>query len=246
MKTTFTPIALMISIMIAMASCTSTKPSKTPEQIPPIEVVTPPEVVELPPTAEVIHTPLPAEVTPTPAPAHPVIVVPTPTEVKESKQIKVTIKRLLNFNSAQEKRFRRIAANVEVVINTVEFKGEVTLHKYNGKSMFVSTKDTPAQVYAKIMAKDWALDYRLEALSRITSRNVIGYTLPSVTWIAFNSYKWSYLDDADIAANICHEYGGHKFGRYDHDQNWSASRDHSAPYWLGTACERVYRKLYKL
>jgi len=153
----------------------------------------------------------------------------------------VEVKSLRGFNSIQELRFRHISANVQLVINHKLFREKILTHTYNKKLDFVDTTDTPAQVYAKIMSKPWVLEYRLE---KIKNTSVIGYTYPSVSWIALSSGKWLNLKDWEIARNICHEYGGHKFGRYSHAMKWSRSRDFSAPYGIGKACSDVYKVLF--
>lgn len=156
--------------------------------------------------------------------------------------VRVQVLSLKGFSGEQELRFRHIAAGVERVINLKSFEEMVKAHSYQGKNYFVDTQDTPAQVFAKITSKDWLLEYRIE---RMRSNRVIGYTLPSVPWIAFNSKFWYKLDDSEIAANICHEYGGHKFGRYNHSMKWNKARDYSAPYGLGTICKTLYKREIK-
>jgi len=172
--------------------------------------------------------------------------IPPPTTPKETlpsrteRLIKVHVKSLQGFNGEQELRFRHIAASVEKIVNLKLFEEMVKAHSYQGKNYFVDSTDTPAQVFEKITSTDWVLEYRLEALNPFSS--VIGYTLPTVTWIAFNSRKWYSLSDADIAANICHEFGAHKLGRYNHSAKWNKARDYSVPYAIGTICSKLYGK----
>lgn len=198
---------------------------------------------------------------PTPVEKSPEVAVDTmkPVEVKPSQptlpehpkplpdqkpEIAIIIKELKWFSAipGSDARFRKIAANTQKVINSKKFEDRIRGHKYEGKSQFVDTTDTPDQVYEKIMSKDWVLEYRLEKL-RLGS-STIGYTYPSVSWIAFNSRKWHVLSDADISANICHEYGGHKFGRYSHSMKWNKARPYSTPYGIGTACSEVYEEMF--
>lgn len=154
------------------------------------------------------------------------------------KQTKVIITSLTGFGEAQAARFKKIAANVEVILNSPEYKEAILNHTWKGQKQFVSTTDSTQQVWDKITSADWKLEYRLERLSRFSK--TIGYTYPNVSWIVINGRKFPYMSDADIAANIAHEYGGHKLGRYGHDMNWSEARDYSAPYGIGYTLEKIY------
>lgn len=156
--------------------------------------------------------------------------------------VKVEVVSLTGFSHIQAARFRQVAKNTEAVINSPGFKAMIEGWYWKKKNRFVDTTDTPKQVYAKISSKDWKLEYRLEWL---WARSTIGYTYPDVPWIALNSRKWGVLDDADISANICHEAGGHKFGRYAHTFEWTPDRPYSVPYGLGYACSYFYRKMYE-
>ncbi len=149
-------------------------------------------------------------------------------------QVLVKVKSLKGFNADQALRFIAVANNTQVVINSDEFRSAIVTHTWKSVSTLTDTTDTPFQVFAKITAADWNL-----------ARSTIGYTYPDVSWIAINSRKWDSLTDADISGNICHEYGGHKFGKYSHSMKWTASRDHSAPYWIGDKCREVYSKLFR-
>lgn len=162
---------------------------------------------------------------------------------RSERLIKLEVTSLKGFDGLQETRFRNIVANTEKVVNLKAFEVAVKSHIYKGKNYFVDTTDTPEAVFNKVTSANWKLEYRLEALSILSK--TIGYTYPSVTWIAFNSRKWYSLSDAEISANICHEYGGHKFGRYNHSQQWNEARDYSAPYGLGTICKNLYKRIVK-
>jgi len=155
-----------------------------------------------------------------------------------SKQTRVLITSLTGFSQTEEARFKKIAANVEVILNSSEYKEAILNHSWKGQKQFVSTTDSNETVYQKITSSDWKLEYRLEKLSRFSK--TIGYTYSNVSWIVINARKFPFLSDADIAANIAHEYGGHKLGRYGHDMNWSEARDYSAPYGIGYTLEKIY------
>lgn len=165
-----------------------------------------------------------------------------PIEVTSNK-VKIEFVELKWFDAIQKERMIKIAKNLEVVINSDQFKQELLNVEWNNKKQMVSTSDTNEQVYNKITSADWKLTYKLVKLRYGSS--VIGYTLPNVEWIALNSRKYYYLTDADLAANMAHEYGGHKFGKYDHDMKWSKSRDYSAPYAIGSVVEKIYNQMFK-
>lgn len=155
--------------------------------------------------------------------------------------IKLPIVSLTGFTEAQATRFKKIVANVEVVINTQEFKEMVLNFTYNKKMAFVDNGGfTNAQILEKVLSKDWPIEYKLESMRSYT----VGYTYPSVTWIAINKKNFNDYDDGDIACNILHEMGGHKIGRFDHAQKWSQSRDYSVPYGIGYGGEKIYRKMF--
>lgn len=159
--------------------------------------------------------------------------------------IKVEIDSLKGFSAAQEIRFKKIASNVQAVINSPAFKEGILNFTYNSKKQFVSTNDTNEQVAQNVLSKDWKLEYKLEYIAKKPFVALtVGYTYPSVTWIVINSKIFDTYDDADIACNIFHEYGGHKLGRYGHDQSYSKSRDYSVPYGIGSLGEKIYRKMF--
>ena len=168
------------------------------------------------------------------------VVTETPAPVFTVQGLKIGIKELKGFSTVQEKRFREIVAETEKTINSEKFKASVRDWYHKGKKQFFDTTDTNEQVLAKILSYDWVLEYRLEKM-RIGS-SVIGYTYPDVTWIVINARKWSSLSDAEISGNICHEYGGHKLGRYKHEYNNSPNRPFSVPYGVGYLCRDLFKK----
>jgi hypothetical protein len=169
--------------------------------------------------------------------------LPLPPAISK-QEVEVVVRELKWFSAiaGAEERFRKIAANTQKVINSKAFEHRVRNHRYLGDLQFVDTTDTPDEVYEKITSSNWNLEYHLVKM-RLGS-SVVAYTNTNDNWIAFNSRKWLTLSDADIASNICHEYGGHKLGKYTHAKVWSKARDFSAPYGIGTACESVYREMF--
>lgn len=189
-----------------------------------------------------VAAPIAIEVmTPAPVPSVPA----EPVKVEEWI-VKLKIVSLTGFNEAQSARFLKICSNVQSIINSKEFKDEVLNHSYLGKKQFISTTDSNEKVLQKILSKDWLIEYRLEYIAKKPFVALtVGYTLPSVSWIVINSKIFNTMGDEEIAANITHEYGGHKLGRYDHDQKWNKARDYSTPYGLGSIMEKLYLKKFK-
>lgn len=179
-------------------------------------------------------------------PEEPVVTVESPKpDTTEEHIVKINIVSLKGFNSKQEERFKKILINAQAVINSQEFKEGVLNFTYNSKKQFISTTDSNEVVLQKILSKDWTIEYRLEYIAKKPFVALtVGYTYPSVSWIVINSKIFDTYEDADIAGNVFHEYGGHKLGRYGHAQRWSESRDYSAPYGIGYVGEKIYRKMF--
>jgi hypothetical protein len=153
--------------------------------------------------------------------------------------IEVKLVKLSGFSVSEAARFVRIADGVEQVVNSPEFRAMVLDWYHKGEKRFVDTTDTPAEVLAKITSRDWALDYELK--SRLWKTSTIGFTKASWTKIVLYRDKFHNLDDAEIARNICHEYGGHKLGRYGHSSRPTPQRPFSAPYGLGFICWKLFK-----
>lgn len=165
---------------------------------------------------------------------------PVETPRPQKKRVRVMVASLTGFVPAQDERFRKISERLEEVINSEEFENGVRSFTFDKKLNFVDTEDSNDKVFESVTKEDWILEYRLESMRGST----VGYTLPKVKWIAINKAKFNHMDDADIACNIVHEYGGHKLGRYGHSKRWNRARDYSVPYGIGYLAERIYRKMY--
>ena len=168
---------------------------------------------------------------------------PIEVEAPKFRKVKVIIATLEDktgkraFSEKRAERFKLIASRVEEIINSEEFEKGVKEFTFNGKKSFVDTTHSNDKVFETITKNDWTLHYRLESLRSST----VGYTYPNVEWIAINSKKFDAMDDAEIAANIVHEYGGHKLG-YAHAQKWSKPRDYSVPYGIGKLTQSLYQR----
>ena len=157
-----------------------------------------------------------------------------------SAHVDVKVTKLSGFSVPEAARFSRIVDGVEQIINSPEFKTMAVGWYFKGENRYHDTTATPAEVYARVTSQDWALDYELQ--SRIFKTSTIGYTKPSWSKIVLYRDKFHNLDDAEIARNICHEYGGHKLGRYGHSMKPTPERPFSAPYGLGYICWKLYKK----
>jgi hypothetical protein len=153
----------------------------------------------------------------------------------------IRIQKLTGFSEEQRIRFERIVEKANRVASLSSFRNKVESWRFNGENAYHFTEDTPAQVYAKITGKSWELEYELK--KRAIPTKTIGYTLPSVTWIALYSDQYRKLSDCKVVGNIYHEYGGHKLGRYGHEQKHNSKRPYSVPYALGTIAEELCKTL---
>lgn len=177
-----------------------------------------------------VQDPLPPVVTP---------VTPPATEVATALGVKVNLVKLTDFNEAQADRFKSILVKVETILNSPEFKSEVLGHTHKGAPGFFDSIDTPAKVYETLTAKPWQIEYIIKY--RRFSTSTIGYTYPSVSWVAIYADKFRSMADCQIAANVAHEYS-HKLG-YTHSMKWTKDRPYSVPYGLGAIVEGLCSKL---
>jgi hypothetical protein len=159
-----------------------------------------------------------------------------------AKRVEVRVVKLTDFTVAQAARFTGIAQKLEEVINSPEFKLAVESHTHKGELGYFDYEGTPASVYEKLAAGPVLLEYILKR--RLVSTSTIGYTLPSVSWIALYADKLRSLSDAELAANQIHEWG-HKLG-FKHSAKWTKDRPYSVPYALGSIVKRLYLERYSV
>jgi hypothetical protein len=206
-------------LLLILVSCSSYNIPKTIDEIPDVAAdgtLKSPVIVEAPKVVEIM-----------------------------SPKTRVELVSLTGFSKSQEERFKKILTNVEVVLNSDEFKKAILNHTWEGKKQFVDTTDTNQQVLDKILSKYWKVEYRLEYIKKkLFVPLTVGYTLPSVSWIVINSKIFDDYDDELIANNIFHEYGGHKLGRYSHSKKRNKTREYSVPYAVGNIAEKIYRKMF--
>lgn len=144
---------------------------------------------------------------------------------------------------------------VEECINTESFRAWCLNHKANGqrdgKPGFHYTKDSPEEVYKKIMSgaetldpvEDGEADIYVE-LDRSFSWSAIGYTYENTKWQWIYNRFFKGATVAGIAGNLAHEWC-HKIG-YDHEFKWTELREHSVPYAVGYYVESYSEKANKL
>jgi len=163
-----------------------------------------------------------------------VVTLPQPSPV----HVEIQILKLTGYSPKQEVRYRKVIARTEEVINSEAFKARVLNFQHKGKAQFFDTLDSNQTVLTKVLSKHWPLDSRLEYMRKGSS--TIGYTYSSVQWLALNARKFDGLSDKELSANLCHEMGGHKIGRYGHSSNYTSNRPLSGPYALGAICSDLY------
>lgn len=159
-----------------------------------------------------------------------------------SPDVKVETINLEDFKEDEE-RFKKIAKNVEFIINSSEFKELVLGHVVTPLSRkgFYDVSDmlkmSNEEAFDTMMNGDWKLNY----IRYCSSKSTVGYTYPSVSWIKINSCHSNYKSDELVAQNICHEYGGHKRG-FRHNSSDNKYRPYSFPYAVGAICKSLYVK----
>ncbi len=187
-------------------------------------------------------------------PAKPVVVEkPIPAEATAASGIILKVDAV--GTPANISRIVSLAKIAERIVNSPEFDRRVLNSWYRGKNAFQDTKDTPAQVLAKMKSgaerlsptpdRVWNLYYKFEE-HRNCSNN--GWTYPNTKWVWFNikncwkdkkvrGPKFEWRKDSGIVGTICHEYT-HKLG-YDHSSSRALA---SVPYAVGTICAELYYK----
>lgn len=175
--------------------------------------------------------------------------------------IKVSLKIFNAKTMRQEEKTKDAVSLIERVVNSDAFRDAVLKYGYERHYSkgwlwskkwytewvdgFTSTKETPAQVYARIMSgitqdestPDQELDFRVEVLNGGNGR-VIGYT--SHPYDRTYTYAWVFNDYsiAELAGHLAHEY----FHRV-HYSHSSASDHNSVPYAVGYIVEKIGKQM---
>lgn len=143
----------------------------------------------------------------------------------------------LNGDKERAAKYLEAVAQVQAVVNSPEFKNEVLLKS------FTSTRKSPADVLldmekaSEILSPGdngiWEWEFAFYYKKRT---KVIGWTNAATKTVWLNRAKFDYMELAEIADNVAHEYM-HKI-RYDHS---SASDLRSVPYAIGYLVESMVR-----
>ncbi len=157
-----------------------------------------------------------------------------------------TNSQLTNFGITDETKVDKALEIIKKVIVTSEFRNRVLNFTYAGKSGFVDSTKSPAQIYQSLLDGaedllpeiDHEMDLDLELYYASTS--TVGYTYPDVVKIWMNTKFFNVYTPSEVAGNIFHEWT-HKLG-YVHASSYSVSRDSSVPYALGYLMEELGKK----
>ena len=158
----------------------------------------------------------------------------------------IVIEDAANFTEPQKARLFVVAANLEKVINSVEFKADVLNHTYAGKKTFVDNgRNSNESIYKIIMDgreelvaetdNKWNIRYKLGPLGS----SVVAQTNAARRDVTINEDKFDEMVDSQLAKTICHEQL-HKLG-FNHDFNNNSSRPYSVPYGCGSICMTLYQ-----
>ncbi|WP_408096113.1 hypothetical protein ACJVC5_13825 [Peredibacter sp. HCB2-198] len=151
---------------------------------------------------------------------------------------------LTNFTVEDEEKVQKAFEIIKKVVGSEEFRSRVIHFTYQGKKQFVDNKGmTNAEIYQAVLdgredlkpEVDHEMDLELELY--YSWRNTVGYTTPNALRIYMNTKFFNPYTPAQVAGNVFHEWT-HKLG-FDHDTNYSVSRDSSVPYALGYLMEEL-------
>lgn len=143
-----------------------------------------------------------------------------------------------NATTTMEEKIRKAEELIKRVIATDDFRTQVLNHTYNGSTSYVDTTLTNEQVYQAILdgaerlnkIVDNQMDLDMEMYYEDST--TVGYTSSGSPKIYANTKYYDKYSAATITGNMTHEWL-HKLG-FTHATTYSASRDHSVPYYVGT------------
>lgn len=151
------------------------------------------------------------------------------------------------FSYEDEEKVRKAIQIIKRVVASTEFRDRVLNFSYDGKTGFWQNRGySNAQIYQMILdgketllpVVDNEMDLDLELYYE--DINTIGYTYPNVNKIWMNTRYFYKFTPVQVADNIFHEWI-HKIG-FDHDLEYSVSRDYSVPYGLGYLVKELGKK----
>lgn len=247
---------VLIFINLNLYSCKGPDKPSDPTDGP---VVTQPE----PPSQEPVPTHPPDPVTPPPVEPDPgpdpdpEPTIPDPEPIPDEPVPPIPLDPLKTFKTnvtffgssataARKTKYQRAICVTKKVVADSEFKSKILAYNYNGTRTFHDTTKTPAEILEHIgrgnetlqPAIDNELDVEIEFYYAATS--TVGYTYASSKRVWVNTKFFDTYTPSSVAANLVHEWL-HKLG-YKHAVNYSASRDHSVPYAIGSMVRSIGKK----
>ena len=151
---------------------------------------------------------------------------------------------LYNFEAEDEAKVQKAFEIIKQVVASNEFRKRILNFTYQGKKQFVDNKGlTNAEIYQILLdgkedlkpEVDHEMDLELELY--YSWRSTVGYTTPGALRIYMNTKFFDPYTPTQVAGNVFHEWT-HKLG-FDHDANYSVSRDSSVPYAIGYLIEEL-------
>lgn len=152
-----------------------------------------------------------------------------------------------NMTRAQEAKVSEAERKIKAVLASEAFRSAILNHTFNGKKQFNNNKGlTNAQIYQKILegseikytSKNNQMDMGIKLYYEDST--TVGYTNKSITFINCNTKFFNKYTASQVAHNMMHEWM-HKIG-FEHDVNYSKSRDYSVPYAIGTIINKLAPK----
>lgn len=151
-----------------------------------------------------------------------------------------------NFTSDHKKRFKEIIHNVELIINSEQFKLMVESYRVNGVKAYVENNNkSNVQIYktlilgAEVASPDIDLQWDISFYATVIPwmNSVIAYIRKGSNVIVYNS-TFLPQDDPQHAKTICHEYV-HLVGFY-HDSFPDGPYYDTPAYAIGDICQYMY------
>lgn len=188
--------------------------------------------------AKPVVVPAPAIVAPVPAPAP--IQTPIPAPLAEAPILKANVT-FFGDKATPERiaKYKKAIVIAQKVVATSAFRARVlSFDSPYTVNKFYDTTRSNAQVLSDILngketlSSDIDYEIDLEVDFYYEASTTVGYTTPSSKRIHINTKFFDTYTPRSVAANMMHEWC-HKLG-YKHAQAYSASRDYSVPYAIGS------------
>lgn len=170
--------------------------------------------------------------TPTPAASPVIITSPTPSASPVMTAGKVEFKPVDYYTTkAQRLKIIKAAVKMNEVVQSKCFYDFLSKRK-----MIQTNGRTPEQVAKHLQSLSGVIP--VEMYDPGWFSKAVAYRQPPGLTIHL-SYRYFYveMDDCEWASTMAHESLGHSLGEYDHDFDWSPSREFSVPYSITHAFE---------